>query len=182
MELSKLHMFKFHYQVMKPVFEGRIEVCFMDTDSFLYHIHANDVQEKLAQLSMFFDFSNYPSNHPLYSIENKNKPGKFKDEMKGVPIVQFCGLRSKCYSLVTSSDHKIAAAGVKKSKHSSLHHHIYVEVLSEFSKRMVTQKTITSKAHKIFTQEQTRVGLSALDIKRHIFPDGITTVPHGYFE
>lgn len=49
----------------------------MDTDSFLYHIYGDDVKEKLSALSDFFDFSNYKSDDPLYSIENKSKPGRY---------------------------------------------------------------------------------------------------------
>lgn len=76
LELSKLHMFKFHYLVMKPAFNDNLEVCFMDTDSFLYHIKTDKIEESLRQLKSFFDFSNYPKDHPLYSTENKNKPGR----------------------------------------------------------------------------------------------------------
>ena len=75
LELSKLHMAKFHYLVMKPSFE-RAEICFTDTDSFLYHIFGANVRQRLANLAEFFDFSNYPPNHPMYSIENKSKPGR----------------------------------------------------------------------------------------------------------
>ena len=102
--------------------------------------------------------------------------------MKGTVINQFCGLRAKYYSLVSETDQELAAAGVKKSKQKSLLHHNCVEVLSYFSVKKVTQRTITSKGHVIYTQEQIRKGLSALDIKRYILPDGISTVPHGYFE
>lgn len=101
--------------------------------------------------------------------------------MKGDVIHQFCGLRSKCYSLVSEKEQKKAAAGVKKSQQSMLKHHHYVEVLSDFSIKYVTQRSITSKNHVIFTQEQIKKGLSALDIKRYVLPDGICTVPHGYF-
>ena len=46
-------------------------------------------------LAEHFDFSNYPTTHPLYSIENKAVLGKFKDETAGEPIEEFIGLRSK---------------------------------------------------------------------------------------
>jgi hypothetical protein len=61
---------------MKPAFEGELEICFMDTDSFLYQIYRPNIDEKLMDLSEFFDFSNYAKTHPLYSEQNKNKPGK----------------------------------------------------------------------------------------------------------
>ena len=68
-------MSRFHYLVMKPAFDN-IEICFMDTDSFLYHIKTDNIEGTFQKLKPFFDFSNYPKEHPLYSTENKNKPGR----------------------------------------------------------------------------------------------------------
>lgn len=102
--------------------------------------------------------------------------------MEGELILQFCGLRSKCYSLVTEKEQKMAAAGVKKAMHSLLKHHDYIETLADSSTVYVVQKSITSKNHVLYTQEQCKKGLSALDIKRYTLPDGISTVPHGYFD
>ena len=40
---------------------------------------------------------------------------------------------------------------------------------------------IRSRLHEIYTQEIKRVALSAKDTKRHILPDGISTLPHGHY-
>ncbi len=61
---------------MKPAFDGQLEVCFMDTDSFLYQIYVADIDNKLAELSDYFDFSNYSEKHHLYSDANKDVPGR----------------------------------------------------------------------------------------------------------
>ena len=47
----------------------------------------------------YYDFSEYPEDHFLYSIENQAVVGKYKDEMEGKIITEFVGLRSKLYSL-----------------------------------------------------------------------------------
>ena len=47
--------------------------------------------------SDWFDFSNYPKDHPNYDNSNNKVPGKFKDEMGGQPIVECVGHRSKMY-------------------------------------------------------------------------------------
>jgi hypothetical protein len=101
--------------------------------------------------------------------------------MAGTPIVQFCGLRAKCYSLVSQEEQKQAAAGVKKHRQKLLKHHMYVETLTDFTTRYVTQKLIQSEAHHLYTKEQRRIGLSALDVKRIILPNNIDTVPHGFY-
>ena len=108
----------------------------MDTDSYLYEIKSPNIKEKLYELKDCFDFSNYPKDHFLYSDVNKKIPGKFKDETKGCSILQFCGLCSKCYSLITKDDQKLAAAGTKKNKQKLFKHHKYVETLCEFTTKM----------------------------------------------
>jgi len=46
----------------------------------------------------YMDFSNYPTNHELFTNENKAKLGYFKDEFCGSKrCVEFIGLRAKCY-------------------------------------------------------------------------------------
>ena len=91
LELSKLLMFKFHYTVMQANFD-KLELCFTDTDSFLYHIYCKNLYlEHLERLKDHFDFSKYPRDHPLYSDTNRAVVGKFKDETNGVAIVEFIG-------------------------------------------------------------------------------------------
>ena len=124
---------------------------------------------------------------------------RFKDETAGHPILQFCGLRSKCYSMVVavkeklcdgndnenvytySQVQKLAAAGVKKCKQKCVPHEVYVEALINQSIKNVTQKTIKSKNHILYTQEMCRSAVSCLDIKRVVLSDGFSTVPYGYF-
>ena len=58
--------------------------------------------------SHLFDFSDYPDDHPCFdnlspnSIKQGNKKviGKFKDELQGIPIEEFVGLRPKLYSMM----------------------------------------------------------------------------------
>ena len=42
-----------------------------------------DVYAGMASDKDLYDFSNYPSDHPLYSDENKKVIGKFKNETTG---------------------------------------------------------------------------------------------------
>ena len=38
LELGKFHMYNFHYNVMKPVFNDRIQLLYTDMDSLMYKI------------------------------------------------------------------------------------------------------------------------------------------------
>ena len=102
--------------------------------------------------------------------------------MAGDPILQFCGLRAKSYSIVTQKQQKMAAAGVKRCMRKRLHHEDYVNTIASSSLTSIRQKTIISKKHKIYVQSAVRTALSYLDIKRVVLPDGISSVPYGYFQ
>jgi len=60
LELSKLHMLKFHYDVVKVLFPGpRSELLFTDTDSMMYQIFHWDVYAKIWENKELFDLSEY---------------------------------------------------------------------------------------------------------------------------
>ena len=55
-----------------------------------------DFYADLASMrDLYFDTSNFPKEHPLYSSVNKSVPGFFKDEVAGCFIFSWVGLRSK---------------------------------------------------------------------------------------
>ena len=98
LDLAKLHMFQFHYTVMKPNFDYKI--LYPDTDSQLYRINTIDVYEDFRQKIhklQHFDFSNYPPQHPLFSKVNEYIVLRFMDEFASVPFHEFCALKPKLY-------------------------------------------------------------------------------------
>ena len=116
LELSKLHMFKFHYDFIKPKYQENATLLMTDTDSLVYHIKTKDFYNEIKQNMPLFDTSEYPKNHPCYSNENEAKLGLFKDETAGKPIREFVGLRSKMYSvLLDNNNESQKAKGIKKS-------------------------------------------------------------------
>ena len=97
LDLSKRFMFYFHYRQMKA--SMNLELLYSDTDSFIYAIKTEDVYADLQKLTDIFDFSNYPSDHFLFSNANKKVVLKFKDEAAGKIIAEFIALKPKLYSL-----------------------------------------------------------------------------------
>ena len=72
LDLSKWHMYNFHYNVMKAIFGDRVHLLYTDTDSFIYEISSADVYEELRPHARdYFDFSNYPENHMLKIVAIK---------------------------------------------------------------------------------------------------------------
>lgn len=101
LDISKLIVYNFHYKFIVSKYGPRARLCMTDTDSLLYDIQTDDVYKDIEQNLALFDTTDNPPSHPCYRKTNKKKLGKFKDETKGVPIVEFVGLRAKCYSLVS---------------------------------------------------------------------------------
>ena len=97
--LSKLLMYKFHYEYAKNKFDAKL--LFTDTDSLVYEIKGKDVYEECFKDRELFDFSEYPISSKYCDLANKKVVGKMKDEFKGVPISEFIGLKSKMYSLIS---------------------------------------------------------------------------------
>ena len=60
LDLSKLHMYKFYYDVLKPIYGERIKLAYTDTDSFVIHIETEDLYKDLQHISSYMDFSDYP--------------------------------------------------------------------------------------------------------------------------
>jgi len=102
LDISKLRMFQFHYDVMKPRFPDALMMK-TDTDSLLYEIKTPDLYEDLKDPSLqkWIEFSNYPKTHPLYNCDRKKVPGLFQDECVDgtlAVISEYVGLRAKSYA------------------------------------------------------------------------------------
>lgn len=110
LDLSKLHMYDFHYNVMKPKYGDNIQLLMTDTDSFVYKIKTDDFYEDMYNNSDYYDMSEYPKESDFYNDKNKKVLGKFKDETATAVITNFVGIRSKVYTI--KSDKKV----IKKAK------------------------------------------------------------------
>lgn len=114
--MAKLVMFRFYYECLLPKFGDKLQLCFTDTDSFICRIETNDLHADMAEISHWFDSSNFDKGHPLFSSANKRVLGKFKSETGDILPTEFCGLRSKMYSLVTPDPSKsfLKSKGISK--------------------------------------------------------------------
>ena len=72
LEISKILMYEFWYDYMKPKYNDNVKLCYMDTDSFIMNIKTNDFYEDIASdIENRFDTSNYEVNRPLPMGKNK---------------------------------------------------------------------------------------------------------------
>ena len=182
LDISKLHMYNFHYNVIKPLFHTNIELCYMDTDSFIYLIKCKDVQNYLQQIAVHLDTSNYCTKNKLHSLSNQGVLGKFKDEVKGKTITRFVGLRAKMYAIEVDGESEIKK--LKGITRAVLNKDVcfddYVTCLNEGKTTYSENHLIRSVKHNVYTMCMNKRTLDSGDDKRVILADGIHTVPHGY--
>ena len=98
LDISKTLMYEFWYDYLKPKYNDKAKLCYMDTDSFVINIFIEDFFEDINNdVERWFDTSNYDENdkRPLQIGVNKKVIGMFKDELGGRIIKEFCALRAK---------------------------------------------------------------------------------------
>lgn len=186
LDLAKLHLYRFHYDVVKEKYGKRAKLLFTDTDSLMYEVCTEDVYADIKELDRVhavFDFSNYPSNHPNFNDSRKKVPGFFKDETKSLPITRFVGLRSKMYAYETEGERENivqkAAKGVVQSVVRSFAFSSYYDCIFQNQRIESDFTCIRSKAHQVYTRLEKKISLSPFDDKRYL-RDAISSVPYGH--
>ena len=48
LDISKTLMYKFWYDYIKPKYGNKVELYYMDTDSFIFHVKTEDFYEDIA--------------------------------------------------------------------------------------------------------------------------------------
>ena len=188
LDISKLVMYNFHYNFIMENYP-QTELLFTDTDSFCYLIPTeSNIYEDIRDNTKWFDFSNYPEDHPNYDASQYLVPGKFKDEMKGVLIEEFCGLRSKMYSILrANATEKKAANGVMEQvKENVITHKDYRDTLLNGKAQFHTATRILQKAHEIYTVDFTKKTLSPYNDKNYIaydeYEDDYISYSYGHYK
>ena len=161
-------LYEFWYDYLKPKYQDKVKLCYMDTDSYTLHIETNDFLEDIANdVDERLDTSKYDKNNnrPLPIGKNKKVIGKFKDELNGKIITEFISLRAKTHTFVQINkedeleEHE-KAKGTKKCvimKHFNFE--LYKRALFNNETIRCTQQRFKSDYHKIYTQSVHKIGL-----------------------
>ena len=93
LELSKILMYEFWGDNVKPKYGKKAKLCYMDTNSFIVCIETNDIYNDIAKdIETRFDTSNYELDRPLPKGGKKKVIGLMKDELGGKMMTKFVGL------------------------------------------------------------------------------------------
>lgn len=176
LDVSKITMYTFLYDFLKPLYGDKVLVAYTDTDSFVLVIETPDFYQDIKANIERFDTSDYPLPNP-YGIERMNKkvPGLMKDELNGKVMIEFVALRAKCYAVRSLDDAETINEKMKKAKgikKNVLQRQItfddYVKCITDSCEISRTQNTIRSIKHKIYSIKQRKIALSPFDDKRYI--------------
>ena len=102
LDISKILMYEFWYDYIKPKYDNDVKLCYMDTDSFVMNIKTEDLYKDIANdVDKRFDTSNYEVDTPLPTRNNKKVIGLMKGELGGKIITEFITLRPEAYTYLT---------------------------------------------------------------------------------
>ena len=183
LEISKLLMYEFWYDYMKPKYGNNVKLCYMNTDSFIMNIKTENFYKDIANdVEKRFDTSNYEVDRPLSTGKNKKVIVLMKDELGGKIITEFVTLRPKTYSYLTDDckeDKK--AKGTKKCVIKRMtKFNDYKNCLLKDEVILKSQQRFISKKHDVYTENINKIALSNNDDKRIVSSDKIMSYPYGY--
>ena len=131
----------------------------------------------------WFDTSHYDKNdnRPLEIGKSKKVIGKFKDELGGKIMTEFCALRAKAYAYKLDDDvEKKKAKGTKKCVvEREIIFKNYMDSLFNNEIIIRSQQRFKSNHHNVCTEEVNKIALSSNDDKRIQTFDKVTTFPYG---
>ena len=184
LDISKTLMYEFWYDYIKPKYEDKARLCYMDTDSFVMHIKTEDFYKDIADdVERWFDTSNYDEKveRPLPIGKNKKVIGMFKDELGRKIMTEFCALRAKTYSYRLDDDTEMKKA--KSTKKCIVKRELafknYMDSLFNEEVIIRSQQRFRSDHHRVYSEEVNTIALSSNEDKRLQTFDKVTTFPYG---
>jgi hypothetical protein len=188
LELSKLKFYDGYYNQLKKYFGNNLIPIYGYTDSILAEITlepGKSLTDDLKMCSNFFDFSNLPRTHCLYSRDNEFEPGMWK--LCYEKVLEFVGMRPTSYSLkILDTNEDLAyvykAAGVAQDKlDMKLSHELYKKCVEDPRElgRVKMQK-IKRVGTSLFLTTTDRLTYHGLDVSRYIISNTLS-FPYGYY-
>ena len=180
LEISKILMYEFWYDYMKPKYNDNVRLCYMDTDSFVMHVKTNDFYKDISDdVDNRFGTANYEVKRPLPIGKNKKVIGLMKDELGGEIITEFIALRPKTLTDNDKTDKK--AKGTKKCViKKMIKFDDYKKCLLNDEVILKSQQRFISNKHDVYTEDVNKIALSNDDDKRIVSLDKISSYPYGY--
>ena len=90
-------MYKFWYDNVKPKYDEKAKLCYMDTNIFIAYVETDDIYKDIVEdVEKRLETSNYELHRPLPKGKNKEVIGLIKDKLSE-KIIRFVGVTAKTY-------------------------------------------------------------------------------------
>ena len=92
LDISTTLLYEFWYDYLKPEYEDKLKLCYMDTDSFIFQVETEDFYADISDdVEDRFDTSAYSNeiNRPIPIGKNKKVLGMMKYELCGKIMTEF---------------------------------------------------------------------------------------------
>ena len=170
LDISKTLMYEFWYDYIKLKYLEKAKLCYMDTGSFIIHIETEDFYEDISSdVNKWFDTSSYDKKdkRPLPIGKNKKVIRKFKDELNGKIMTEFCAPRAKTYAFKLDDDtEKKKAKETKKcviKRRSKFED--YKDAVFKNKPTLKSQLRFKSDCHNVCTENINKIAISTNDDK-----------------
>ena len=190
LDKSKELIYQFYDDYLKLKFKEKVNLMYMDTDSFVLSIETDDFFKDIKDdLKEWFDTSGYDKNRVLPDEFNKNASVnkkfivKMKDELGKGHMSEFSAIVPKKYAYQqihidnTLSVDKKARCTNKSVTKKSLSFDLYKKCLLNNETVKCTQHRIKSTPSCTDTVKMNKIALKNYDNKRLRSFNGITTYP-----
>ena len=169
LDISKTLMYEFWYDYIKPKYQEKAKLCYINTDSFIIHIKTEDFYADIViDVEQWLEISNYDNNRPLPIVKNKKAIGLFKDELGGNIMKEFVGLKAKTYAYLMDDDtENKKAKGTKKCiiKRELIFRN-YEDCLFNDKIILKSQRRLKSDCHNAYTEQIKKIALSSNDDRK----------------
>lgn len=191
LEFAKREIYNF-LAICQDHFGDDVIPLYTDTDSIMFWCNFNEPWKKFldSPLKPLLDFEKVPEHWGVKTHDTDKQSGLWSPEANGKEIVEYCGLRAKCYCYRFRDDETVIKnKGVPKSsmirtddetprEKITMEH--YKNALFNGALYTVSQYAIRSFKHDVITMEQYKLGLSGNDLKRAVTSNRAISLPFGY--
>ena len=169
LELSKLTMYKFIYDVLYTTYKDKMKIHYTDTDSITFEL----IDENIDKVSPYL---------------HDSELGKFKDEIgNNNYIFSSAFIRPKVYiqdirekKNLDNPFIKKKIKGISKASCQKLSSKEFEDCITKDINYHVTNYSIISKKHNINFEQSNKLALNNYYDKGYVLRDGIETVPYGF--
>ena len=189
LDLSKVCMMDFHYNVIHKNFENKYILVYSDTDSLIYYIKHNDIYDWIKKNKQHFDLSDSLRSELKDNTNKKRVIGKFKDEMNSLLITEIAAVCPKVNSInyqgvdgfnaILMKNKKVLKGVSKIVVEKEITHDDYVDTIYKGKVLSKTVTSIRSFDHQLFTYVEEKTALTPYYDKM-VMDDKINCTPYGY--